>query len=152
MPERKHSKAAATSSPPCLMHEFEAELFGSSPGVPIKRIYAAPSPADGCRVLVDRLWPRGISRSRAALDEWLPEVAPSPMLRKWFGHEARRFGEFRRRYRRELRAGGESLERLRTLVAQGPVTLLYAARDPRCNHAVVLAEFLAAAPAGRPRS
>lgn len=134
-----------------MMQEFEAELFASSPGVRVKRIYAAKAAADGRRVLVDRLWPRGISRSRAALDDWLPDVAPSPGLRQWFGHEARRFGEFRRRYRRELGAGSEALDRLRKMAGQGVVTLLYAARDPLCNHAIVLAEFLAAAPARRAR-
>jgi uncharacterized protein YeaO (DUF488 family) len=109
----------------------------------IKRIYIPPEPDDGCRVLVDRLWPRGVSREKAALDLWLKEVAPSPALCEWFGHAPARFEAFRQRYRHELEADTDAVARLCTLADRGDVTLLYGARDPRVNHAVVLAEFLA---------
>jgi uncharacterized protein YeaO (DUF488 family) len=114
----------------------------------IKRVYEVPSRDDGTRVLVDRLWPRGVSRVRAALDEWLPDVAPSPGLRQWFSHDPRHFAEFRRRYRAELRANPQVVAQLRKLADGRRLTLLYAARDPHCNHALVLAEFLGS---GRPR-
>lgn len=107
-----------------------------------KRIYLVAEPADGCRVLVDRLWPRGVARQTAALDLWLKDIAPSPALRKWFGHDPSRFQAFRERYRRELEANSEQVDELCTLVKRNDVTLLYGARDPHVNHAVVLAEFL----------
>lgn len=110
----------------------------------IKRIYAPAEKSDGRRVLVDRLWPRGVSREEAALDLWLKEIAPSPELRKWFDHVPERFAEFTQRYRRELDGNPEPVARLRAMRADGGVTLLYAARDPRINHAVVLADYLAA--------
>jgi uncharacterized protein YeaO (DUF488 family) len=125
------------------MHELGDELLPPPPvRVEIKRVYAAPAATDGVRVLVDRLWPRGVSKSRAALDKWLPDVAPSEVLRKWFGHDARRWREFRRRYRAELRANGAAVEQLRQLAAKKRVTLLYGAKDEHCNNAAVLAEFL----------
>jgi len=110
----------------------------------IKRVYEPPAPGDGYRVLVDRLWPRGLSKERAALDEWLPAVAPSPALRRWFSHEPARWAEFRRRYSRELAAApaAPALARLRALIARRPVTLLYAARDPAHNQAVALQAHL----------
>ena len=107
-----------------------------------KRVYAAPERGDGYRVLIDRLWPRGISRERAKLDEWARELAPSTELRRWFGHDPDRFGEFRTRYRRELRAHADQLGRLRERARAGPLTLLYGARDTEHNDAVVLAEVL----------
>lgn len=107
----------------------------------IKRIYDRPSGEDGLRILVDRLWPRGVSKEDAALDLWLKEVAPSPELRTWFGHEPRRFEEFSIRYRAELESN-PALDRLLDAVREGEsVTLLYAARDPECNHAAVLRDF-----------
>lgn len=109
----------------------------------IKRIYDEPEPSDGYRVLVDRLWPRGVSRERAALDEWLKDIAPSPELRTWFGHQPERFEEFSARYQTELDAN-PAVEQLRTLSAEHPViTLLYAAHDPAINHALVLQQYLA---------
>jgi uncharacterized protein YeaO (DUF488 family) len=107
----------------------------------IKRAYEAPAAADGRRVLVDRLWPRGVSKAEAKLDDWLKDVAPSSDLRRWFGHDAERWPEFRRRYRAELQANpaAEALRRL----ADGPLTLVYGARDTEHNDAVVLAEWLA---------
>lgn len=108
----------------------------------LKRIYAPAAGHDGIRVLVDRLWPRGMSKARAALALWCKDAAPSTELRRWFAHDPRRWAEFRDRYRSELRANTAALAPLRDLIRQGPVTLLYAARDERHNEAVVLREFL----------
>lgn len=110
-----------------------------------RRVYDGPEAGDGARVLVDRLWPRGLRREAAALDAWKKGVAPSTELRRWFGHDPSRFEEFSARYRAELdasEAAAEFSERCRALLARGPVTLLYAARDERCNHALVLAGWL----------
>jgi uncharacterized protein YeaO (DUF488 family) len=107
--------------------------------VVLKRVYDKPAASDGTRILVDRLWPRGVSRRKAHLDGWNKEVAPSPALRKWFGHKEERFAEFRRRYRAELK-GNPGLEDLRAV--KGRLTLVYGARDPKINHAVVLAAVL----------
>lgn len=107
-----------------------------------KRIYDEPAASDGFRVLVDRLWPRGISKERAALDLWLKEVAPSPELRMWFGHKSERFAAFGERYCTEL-ARNTAVETLQQLVAgHERLTLLYGAKDPAVNHAVVLQQFL----------
>jgi len=111
----------------------------------IKRIYDAPARGDGHRVLVDRLWPRGISKRRAKLDEWLPELAPSAELRKWFGHDPARWQEFRERYRAELDRKAALTARIRHRALDQPVTLLYSARDPLHNQAVVLKQFIEAA-------
>lgn len=108
----------------------------------IKRIYENPADADGFRILVDRIWPRGVSKERAAIDLWLKEVAPSPALRTWFAHDPDRWMEFRARYAREL-DGNEAVERIRKRLAEGPVTLLYSARDREHNQAVALAAYLA---------
>jgi len=110
--------------------------------VGLKRAYERSSPDDGTRILVDRLWPRGVRKADAAIDQWLKQLAPSTELRKWFGHDPARWEEFRRRYRAELRKQGETVEALRALARQGPVTLVYAARDQRHNEAVVLRELL----------
>ena len=110
--------------------------------VRIKRIYDQASPEDGTRVLVDRVWPRGVTKEAAALTVWLKEIAPSTALRKWFGHEPARFAEFRRRYLDEIRANAPAAERLRSYVEGGRTTLLYAAHDPAHNNAVVLKELL----------
>ncbi|MBS1878129.1 MAG: DUF488 family protein [Actinobacteria bacterium] len=110
--------------------------------VRLKRAYEPAAPDDGYRVLVDRLWPRGVSRERAQLDEWDRELAPSTELRKWFGHEPDRFEGFRRRYREELRGHRAALTALRRRARAGTVTLVYAARDSDHNEAVVLAEAL----------
>jgi uncharacterized protein YeaO (DUF488 family) len=107
-----------------------------------KRIYEAPAPEDGYRVLVDRLWPRGVSRGAARVDEWARELAPSDELRRWFGHDPARFDEFSRRYREELRAHAEKLEELRRRAREGPVTIVFAARDAEHSNAAVLADFL----------
>jgi uncharacterized protein YeaO (DUF488 family) len=107
-----------------------------------KRVYDAAEPGDGYRVLIDRMWPRGVSRERARLDEWARELAPSSELRKWFHHDPERFAEFRSRYREELRERRPLLEELRRRARDEPVTLLYAARDREHNDAVVLEELL----------
>ncbi|HEU4978056.1 MAG TPA: DUF488 family protein [Solirubrobacteraceae bacterium] len=110
--------------------------------VRIKRAYDPAEPGDGHRVLIDHIWPRGVSKERAALDEWAKELAPSGELRKWFDHRPERFAEFRARYREELSARTDELERLRARAARAPVTIVYAARDRDHNDAVVLAELL----------
>src|ERR1700744_3105394 len=94
----------------------------------IKRVYDAPSKDDGARVLVDRIWPRGLAKSRAAVDLWLREIAPSDALRKWFGHDPVRWDEFRARYAAELADRGDEAAQLRALLSQGPVTLVYGAK------------------------
>jgi len=110
--------------------------------VRIKRAYDPATSADGYRVLIDRLWPRGVSRERAKLDAWEKELAPSTQLRDWFGHQPGRFDEFRRRYVDELRGQHSALTALRRRARDGTVTLVYAASDEEHNHAVVLAEVL----------
>ena len=110
--------------------------------IALKRAYEPASPDDGCRVLVERLWPRGLSKERAALDLWLKDVAPSPELRRWFGHRPERWDEFRGRYRDELKSRPEEVARLRELAAAGPLTLVYAAHDEVHNSARVLEEVL----------
>jgi uncharacterized protein YeaO (DUF488 family) len=107
-----------------------------------KRVYEPPQREDGYRVLIDRVWPRGVSRERARLDEWARDLAPSDGLRKWFGHDPDRFPEFRRRYREELRDSAGRIEALRDRAARGPVTVVYGARDEQHNNATVLAELL----------
>jgi uncharacterized protein YeaO (DUF488 family) len=107
--------------------------------IAIKRAYDPPSPKDGTRILVDRLWPRGLSKAKAARDGWNKDVAPSTALRKWFDHRPERFKEFAKCYRAEL-ARNPAVSDLRAL--KGKVTLVYGARDPAINHAVVLAKVL----------
>jgi uncharacterized protein YeaO (DUF488 family) len=112
--------------------------------VRLKRAYEQPASSDGYRVLVDRLWPRGVSREEARLDEWAKELAPSATLRRWFAHDPARFAEFRRRYTAELAAHEEKLGELRRRARNGTLTLVYGARDEEHNDAVVLAELLRA--------
>jgi len=115
--------------------------MASESAVRIKRVYEPADVADGRRVLVDRLWPRGLTKAAAAVDDWLREVAPSPELRRWWDHDPDRMDEFARRYRAEL-AGNPAVETLLEEARAGTVTLLFAARDERVNHATVLAELL----------
>lgn len=115
----------------------------------LKRAYDAPAADDGYRILVDRLWPRGLSKAKAKFDEWDKDIAPSPALREWFGHDPERFREFGRRYQRELEARPQAVAHLREIIAQTPVTLVYAAKDPACNHALVLKAFLARPPGAK---
>jgi uncharacterized protein YeaO (DUF488 family) len=107
-----------------------------------KRAYEEAAGSDGYRVLIDRLWPRGVSKADARLDEWARELAPSDELRRWFGHDPARFDEFRRRYANELAAHEDRLDELRARARAGTVTLVYGARDTEHNDAVVLAEIL----------
>ncbi|MER6164469.1 DUF488 domain-containing protein [Streptomyces violaceorubidus] len=112
--------------------------------VAYRRIYESPTPQDGKRVLVDRLWPRGVSKEKADLDEWLRDVAPSTELRRWYHHDPRRYDEFRRRYLAELEDPDHraALEHLRDLSAQGTVTLLTATKDVDHSEAAALAQWL----------
>jgi uncharacterized protein YeaO (DUF488 family) len=108
----------------------------------MKRVYEPAKRSDGYRILIDRLWPRGVSRERAALDAWDPELAPSTDLRTWFGHDPGRFEEFRRRYVDELRRQRPRLTELRRRARDGTLTLVFSARDPEHNDAIVLSEVL----------
>ena len=110
--------------------------------IQVKRIYEEPEKSDGFRVLVDRRWPRGISKERAALDLWMKTVAPSTELREWFGHDPKRWKEFVKRYRAELREHTTELAELRSRARKGPLTLLFGARDSEHNEAIVLKETL----------
>jgi uncharacterized protein YeaO (DUF488 family) len=107
-----------------------------------KRAYEPPERSDGYRVLIDRIWPRGVSKEQAHLDEWARELAPSSELRHWFGHDPARYAEFRRRYLDELKAQQEKLRELRRRAREETLTLVYGARDTEHNDAVVLAELL----------
>lgn len=108
----------------------------------VKRVYDPPSDEDGIRLLVDRLWPRGISRQGARIDEWLRDIAPSDGLRKWYGHKPELFPEFVRKYRLELEDKVEMLDQIREINTGSNVTLLYSAKDRELNQAVVLHDFL----------
>jgi len=111
--------------------------------VHIKRAYEPASTTDGTRVLVDRLWPRGVSKVKAQLDMWLKEIAPSSGLRVWFGHKPERLAEFSKRYTAELRDNPAVAELRKVIAEDHTVTLVYGAKDPAVNHAVVLQKFLA---------
>lgn len=110
--------------------------------VVIKRIYEPPMPEDDYRILVDRLWPRGVSKEEAHLDLWLKEITPSPELRIWFDHDPALFPAFREKYRAELAAMPEVVAKIATLAKSHDITLLYAAKDPKVNHAIILKEYL----------
>ncbi|WP_046868463.1 DUF488 domain-containing protein [Microvirga massiliensis] len=110
--------------------------------VKLKRAYEQPAREDGTRILIDRLWPRGMSKKAAALDLWMKDIAPSTELRKWFGHEPSRWEEFRRLYADEVRSKAELLGQLRVLARQGPITLVYSAHDEAHNDAVVLRDLI----------
>jgi uncharacterized protein YeaO (DUF488 family) len=109
----------------------------------IKRVYEAPAKEDGTRVLVDRIWPRGLSKQQAAVDEWMKVIAPSSDLRSWFGHDPQRWPEFCERYFKELGSAPDTVSRLVALMSDRTVTLLFAARDTECNNAVALVEYIA---------
>ena len=108
----------------------------------IKRIYESPASTDGCRVLVDRLWPRGLSKERAAIDHWMRDLAPSDALRTWYQHDAAKWEEFQQRYFRELIDNPSMVQELVDLCAAGPVTLLYASRESELNNAAALRDYL----------
>lgn len=110
--------------------------------IKLKRAYEPAAAEDGTRILVDRLWPRGVSKEHAALDQWMKDIAPSTELRKWFGHDPARWDEFRRRYAAELYQNAELLTQLRSLARQGPVMLIYSAHDEVHKDAIVLRDLL----------
>ena len=110
--------------------------------IQLKRVYEEPSDKDGMRVLVERLWPRGLTKERAAVDLWLKDVAPSPELRKWFGHDPARWEQFQERYQKELRKQEDAVQLLKQKGKEGTVTLVYAARDEEHNGALALKRFL----------
>jgi uncharacterized protein YeaO (DUF488 family) len=110
--------------------------------VRLKRAYATPAADDGTRILVDRLWPRGLSKERAAIDQWMKDIAPTTGLRKWFGHDPTRWEGFRRRYSKEVSEKADLLDQLRSLARQGPITLVYSAHDEKHNDAVQLRELI----------
>lgn len=126
--------------------EGDRTMSGTNrPAIRIKRVYEPPAPEDGVRILVDRLWPRGVSKEQASIDEWMKEIAPSPELRTWFGHRPERFAEFAAGYERELAEDPVRLrlaDRICETALRQPVTLVYAAKDPVHNHAVVLRDWL----------
>jgi uncharacterized protein YeaO (DUF488 family) len=120
----------------------EAATHAAPIDIRLKRVYASPAAEDGVRILVDRLWPRGLTKREAAIDRWLRDLAPSTELRRWFGHDPSRWDEFQRRYGRELREQGELLKEVRSLARRRRVTLLFGAHDEQHNNAVALREFL----------
>jgi uncharacterized protein YeaO (DUF488 family) len=117
-----------------------------SQNIRLKRAYERPSAADGTRILVDRLWPRGVRKDAAAIDRWAKDLAPSTELRKWFGHDPERWREFKRRYTAELLRQPELLDELRTLAQRGSITLVYAARDQEHNEAIIIRDMLVGSP------
>ena len=110
--------------------------------VRLKRAYGRPAPEDGARILIDRLWPRGVKKAEAAIDQWMKDIAPSTELRKWFGHDPARWPEFRRRYAAEIHRHPDQLAVLRALARKGPITLVFSARDELHNDAVVLRKVI----------
>lgn len=108
----------------------------------IKRVYEHPDAQDGTRILVDRLWPRGLTKAKASVDVWMKDVAPSTTLRKWFGHDPDKWAEFKTRYRAELRTNKEQVARLKTEMGKRRVTLVYGAKDEEHNEALVLEKYL----------
>jgi len=110
--------------------------------VKIKRVYEQPEKEDGTRILVDRLWPRGLTKEKARVDLWLKEIAPSTELRKWFGHDPAKWAEFQTRYKAELKSNADQLKLLKREIAKGPATLVYGAKDQEHNEASVLQQIL----------
>jgi uncharacterized protein YeaO (DUF488 family) len=132
-------KLVRTSDP------FGAMVMGKrivAANVRLKRAYNAPSRSDGTRILIDRLWPRGVKKATAAIDMWVKDIAPSTALRKWFGHDPARWQQFRRRYSDEIHRQRDRLEELRSLAERGRITLVFAAHDEAHNDAVVLRDIL----------
>lgn len=138
-PQRQRSLSATTSGRPSPAKAMSIQPHPH--GIPVKRAYEPHAPEDGRRVLVDRLWPRGLSKHDLEDTLWLRDVAPSAALRKWFGHKPERWAEFRRRYFAELRSN-PTVKTLQKAIAAGPVTLIYGARDETHNQAVALVEYL----------
>ena len=134
------------------------EMKIKAANVKLKRAYERPSAGDGTRILIDRLWPRGVKKTDAAIDHWAKDIAPSTALRKWFGHDPALWQEFRNRYAAEVHEHREQMDRLRAVARRGPVTLVYSAHDEVHNDAVALRDFLLGrqtkkrGPKTRPRS
>ncbi len=135
-PKRRKNRAFALKNKPFVRKK-------SSPTIEIKRAYDEPGPDDGLRILIDRLWPRGMTKSKLKLDAWVKHLSPSNALRKWYQHDPKKFSEFRKRYVAELKAQGEGLAELRASVKGKPVTLLAATKELELSHATVLRELLA---------
>ena len=124
--------------------QLTVDVVEGVPMIRVKRVYDPPGPEDGTRILVDRLWPRGIAKSAATWTYWMKEVAPSSELRRWFGHDPQKWRTFLLRYREELSEKSSDVAGLLALVGSGTITLLHAAREERYNNAVVLKEYLEA--------
>ncbi len=145
-PRRPSASPVCYADEPGIDPAYMWAETGAAGRVRLKRAYDPPAPDDGARILVERLWPRGLSKEKAALAEWAKDVAPSPELRRWYGHDRARWDEFRRRYRAELADRDEAREafaRLRARAARESVTLVYATRDAEYSSAAVLAGLLA---------
>ncbi len=127
---------------PTSTSTYASKAIEHSVQILLKRAYSPPAETDGLRILVDRLWPRGISKEKMQLDSWEKALAPSSALRKWFAHEPDKWEDFRRFYLEELKGHGEEATKLLSRAGQSNVTLIYAAKDARHNHAIVLKEFL----------
>jgi len=125
----------------CLLFEIARRLLPAM-SIRIKRVYEEPDADDGTRILVDRLWPRGLTKEKASVDLWLKDVAPSTNLRKWFAHDLAKWTQFEARYREELKKCKEQLSLLKQEAAKGTITLVYGARDQQHNEAVVLQRLL----------
>ncbi len=125
-----------------LRSTFLVKRMVNEAHIHLKRAYEPPCLSDGVRILVDRLWPRGVRKADAAIDRWLKEIAPSTQLRRWFGHEPNRWDEFQRRYRAELLHHQDQLDELKAIARKGQLTLIYAARDQAHNEAVVIRDVL----------
>lgn len=138
-PRRAVADRRAPAGPPRAVAVNES---ARERGIRLKRAYDEPEPADGTRVLVERLWPRGVSKEAAALDLWLKEIAPSAELRQWYGHDPERWGEFERRYRAELDDRQEAVQRLAALAREGPLTLVLASRDVERSSAALLRRYV----------
>jgi len=136
------AKPALKRSPARTQMRMIKKTGAPSVDLMVKRVYEPQSGADGFRVLIDRLWPRGLSKAKAAVDLWLRDVAPSSKLRTWFNHDPARWTEFRRRYAAELDRTPAVVDQLLAQVRQGRVTLLYSAQHETCNNAVALNEYL----------
>lgn len=108
----------------------------------IKRVYEKPDKADGIRILIDRIWPRGMTKEKAAIDLWLKEIAPTTELRKWFGHDPEKWKEFKKRYKKELKDNTDAVDQVKQQLKKGNITLVYSAKDEAHNQAVVLQEYL----------
>ncbi len=136
------------ASPACLLHEVDPE-YATGARIGLRRAYEPPGPDEGWRVLVDRVWPRGVTRERLAIDAWEKDLAPSAALRRWYGHEPARWDGFRARYRSELAAAPNAVNALLRRLGGGPVTLVFGAKDAAHSNAEALREYLIERLAGR---